>query len=93
MHESSLKTALLQFRLLYLGSLFLLFLVLAFFSYTLEKERLIADETGEMTQYLSHLEEQLKNNQAHYQGFMRISPTSTFDPMHLFQSLTGMQDI
>lgn len=55
-----------QFRLLYLGSLFLLFLVLAFFSYTLEKERLITDETGKMTRYLSHLEEQLKNNQAHY---------------------------
>lgn len=66
LHESSLKTALLQFRLLYLGSLFLLFLVLAFFSYTLEKERLITDETRKMTQYLSHLEEQLKNNQAHY---------------------------
>lgn len=55
-----------QFRLLYLGSLFLLFLVLAFFSYTLEKERLITDETGKMTRYLSHLEEQLKDNQAHY---------------------------
>ncbi len=40
--------------------------MLAFFSYTLEKERLITDETGKMTQYLSHLEEQLKNNQAHY---------------------------
>lgn len=66
LHESSLKTALLHFRLLYLGSLFLLFLVLAFFSYTLEKERLVADETRKINQYLSHLEEYLKNAQDHY---------------------------
>lgn len=66
LNDSSLKTALLQFRFLYLGSLFLLFLVLAFFYFTLEKERLITDETRKMTLYLSHLEEQLKNNQMNY---------------------------
>lgn len=66
LHDSFLKTALLQFRFLYLGSLFLLFLVLAFFYFNLEKERLISYETSKMTLYLSHLEEQLKNNQMNY---------------------------
>lgn len=41
-------------------------MVLAFFAYTIEKERLIADETGKMTLRLSQLEEQLKNSQMYY---------------------------
>ncbi|MCJ7765498.1 MAG: hypothetical protein MUP09_06105, partial [Thiovulaceae bacterium] len=44
----------------------MLFVILAFFAYTIEKERLIADDIRNMNTYLSALKEELKNHQMHY---------------------------
>ncbi|MDD4855288.1 MAG: HAMP domain-containing sensor histidine kinase [Sulfuricurvum sp.] len=67
MYEKPLKAALRQFRILYLGSLLLLFLLLAFLAFTIEKERLISDETRNMDRYLSDLEQTLKDH--HFRHF------------------------
>jgi two-component system OmpR family sensor kinase len=72
LHEPFLKATLRQFQLLYLGSMGLLFLVLAFFVYTIEKEQLIAKEMRSMNTYLSLLENQLKEHQLHYSKEIRI---------------------
>ena len=66
MHKPHLKTALRQFQLLYLGSIGVLFVVLAFFAYTIKNEQLIADNIRNMGTYLSTLKEELKNHQMHY---------------------------
>ena len=41
-------------------------MILAFFAYTIEKERLIADDIRNMNSYLYTLKEELKNHQMHY---------------------------
>ncbi|MFA6144804.1 MAG: HAMP domain-containing sensor histidine kinase [Sulfurimonas sp.] len=66
MHKLHLTTALRQFQFLYLGSMGILFIILAFFAYTLEKEHLITTEIQTMNSYLTQLEEELKNHQLHY---------------------------
>ncbi len=44
----------------------ILFIILAFFAYTLEKEHLITTEIQTMNSYLTQLEEELKNHHLHY---------------------------
>lgn len=67
-----LKSALHQFQLLYLGSIGVLFIVLAFFAYTIEKERLITDDIRSMNNYIFTLKEELKNHQLHYSNNVLI---------------------
>ncbi|MCX6075199.1 MAG: HAMP domain-containing sensor histidine kinase [Campylobacterales bacterium] len=66
MHKPHLTTALRQFQFLYLGSMGILFIILAFFAYSLEKKQLIANEIQKMNTYLIQLEKELKNHQMHY---------------------------
>jgi len=66
LHKPHLKTALRQFQFLYLGSIGVLFVILAFFAYTIEKEQLIADDIRDMGTFLSTLKEELKNHHIHY---------------------------